>query len=366
MIRIVFVCLVIIHGLIHLMGFVKAFRLAEVNQFALSISRPAGLLWLLAGLLFIVTVVVFLFKKDWWWMTAVPALMLSQLLIIWYWQAAKFGTIANIIILLVTVIDYGNWNFTTTVRNELRSFKTSVIPGKEIVTAEMIAGLPPVVQTWLQRANITGKEIFQSVYLKQSAVMRTAPDGKWMPVQAEQWFRTQNPGFIWVADVEAGAGIYLAGRDKFENGKGHILIKLLSLFPVADKKGSEIDQGTMLRYMAEIIWFPSAACMDYLKWEQMDSVSAKVTMTYGGISTSGLIRFDVHGDMVSFEAKRYYDRKEGATLEDWFIQVDPDGYREFQGVRIPARSSVTWKFKEGDFTWFRLEITGIKYNEPTD
>jgi hypothetical protein len=98
----------------------------------------------------------------------------------------------------------------------------------------------------------------------------------------------------------------------------------------------------------------------------MDSVSAKVTMTYGGISASGLIKFDVDGDMVSFEAKRYYDRKEGATLEDWFIQVDPDGYREFQGVRIPARSSVTWKFKEGDFTWFRLEITGIKYNEPTD
>ncbi|MDP4227768.1 MAG: hypothetical protein Q8910_15505 [Bacteroidota bacterium] len=66
--------------------------------------------------------------------------------------------------------------------------------------------------------------------------------------------------------------------------------------------------------------------------------------------------------MVSFEAKRYYDRKGGATLEDWFIQIEKNAYREFEGVRIPARSTVTWKLKEGDFTWFKVDIRDIKYN----
>ncbi|MBK6904064.1 MAG: hypothetical protein IPH04_15020 [Saprospirales bacterium] len=84
-------------------------------------------------------------------------------------------------------------------------------------------------------------------------------------------------------------------------------------------------------------------------------------MTLGGISASGIFRFDANGDPLSFEAKRYYDRKEGATLEDWFVQVDPEGYREFEGIRIPAKSTVSWKLKEGDFSWFRVEVTEVEY-----
>jgi hypothetical protein len=119
----------------------------------------------------------------------------------------------------------------------------------------------------------------------------------------------------------------------------------------------------MLRYLAEIVWFPSAALNDYLQWEQVDSTTVKATITHGGITASGLFKFDANGDVVSFEAKRYYSRKSGATLEDWFIQIEPDGYKEFEGVRIPARSAVTWKLKEGDFTWYKLEITDIHYNQ---
>jgi hypothetical protein len=69
-----------------------------------------------------------------------------------------------------------------------------------------------------------------------------------------------------------------------------------------------------------------------------------------------------HGDVLSFEARRYYYREGGATLEDWFIQTEPNGYKEFEGVRIPAKSTVTWKLEQGDFTWLRLEIMDLQYN----
>lgn len=254
----------------------------------------------------------------------------------------------------------------TMAKNELETFVTPATSEKKVVTKEMLSGLPPIVQKWFERSNVIGKEIIYSVHLKQIGEMRTTLDGKWMPVEAEQWFKTEKPGFIWIADVKAAPGIHLAGRDKYENGKGHMLIKLLSLITVADAKGKETDQGTMLRYLAEIVWFPSAALNDYIQWEQIDSTTAKATMTYGGITASGLFKFDANGDVVSFEAKRYYNRKGGATLEDWFIQIEPNSYKEFEGVRIPARSAVTWKLKEGDFTWFKLEITGMQYNKMTD
>jgi len=363
MIKVIFASVLIIHGLIHLMGFVKAFQLAKINQLTQTIHKPIGLLWLISALLFITAAVIFLLKNDWWWMIAVPALVLSQLLIFMYWQNTKYGTIANVIILVGIIIGYGAWGFNTMAKNELETFAIPAASEKKVVTKEMLSGLPPIIQKWFERSNVIGKEIIYSVHLKQIGEMRTTPAGKWMPVEAEQWFKTEKPGFIWIADVMAAPGIHLAGRDKYENGKGQMLIKLLSLIPVADTKGKETDQGAMLRYLAEMIWFPSAALNDYINWEQIDSTTAKATITYGGITASGLFKFDVNGDMVSFEAKRYYDRKDGATLEDWFIQIEPNSYKEFEDVRIPARPAVTWKLKEGDFTWYKLEIMDIHYNQ---
>ena len=366
MIKVIFASVIIIHGLIHLMGFVKAFRLAEINQLTQTIHKPIGFLWLISSLLFITAAAIFLLKKDWWWMIAAPVLVLSQVLIIMYWQDAKYGTIVNMIILIGIVIGYGTWSFNTMLKNELETFVTPAASRKEVVTKEMLDGLPPIVQKWLERSNVIGKEISYRVHLKQIGEIRTTPDGKWMPINAEQWFKTEKPAFIWIADVKAAPGIHLAGRDKYENGKGHMLIKLLSLITVADAEGKETDQGTMLRYLAEIVWFPSAALNDYIQWKQVDSTTAKATMNYGGITASGLFKFNADGDVVSFEARRYYDRKGGATLEDWFIQIEPNSCKEIEGIKIPTRSAVTWKLKEGDFTWYKLEITDIHYNRIKD
>lgn len=40
---------VMIHGLIHLLGFVKAFNLAPVGQLTQNISKTGGTLWLVRG-----------------------------------------------------------------------------------------------------------------------------------------------------------------------------------------------------------------------------------------------------------------------------------------------------------------------------
>ena len=249
------------------------------------------------------------------------------------------------------------------VNNELNSFLPKDHTEKRIVSTEMIESLPPVVQKWLKRSNILGKEIIQTVYLKQRGEMKTKSDGNWMMVEAEQYITVKPPGFVWIADVKAAPFLHLSGRDKYQNGRGHMLIKLLSLFPVVNAKGKEIDQGALLRYLSEIVWYPSSALSDYITWAEIAPTTAKATMSYGGITASGIFKFNENGDFMSFEAERYYYRKEGATLESWFITVeDTNEYKEFEGVRVPTKLSVTWKFETGDFTWFRLEVIKIEYN----
>ena len=345
----------------------KEWNLAQVKQLtgatlvALSgsLAKIVGILWLIAGLLFILSSATYLLRKEWWWMIAIAAILISQILIFIYWKDAKFGTVANVIVLLAVILSYGAWSFDKMVSDELNSFLPEKME-KRVITEEMIDNLPQAVQRWLKRSNIIGKEEIHTVHLRQKGEMRIKPESNWMKADAEQYITTNPPGFIWIADVKSSF-MYFYGRDKYENGRGNMFIKLFSLIPVVDAKGEEIDQGALLRYLGEIVWHPSSPLSDYISWEEINSTAAKATMSYGGVTASGTFKFDEYGDFVSFEADRYYYRKEGSTLERWVITAEKN-YGEFEGIRIPVNLSVTWKL-ERDFTWYRLEITEVEYNK---
>lgn len=359
--KILLLIIVLLHGAIHVMGFLKGFGIAEINELKMNISKPAGFFWLVATLLFVAAFMLILIDQECWWMVAIPAVILSQVLIIIAWQDAKFGTILNVIILIATIIAYGTWNFNSMVRSEVKAFLPVENPEVKLVTEEMLFDLPVPVQKWLNRSGILGKKVITNVYLKQKGEMRTKPDGGWMPFTAEQYFTLHKPGFLWLADVEAAPFISIAGRDKYEGGKGHMLIKLLSLIPVVDAKGETIDQGSMLRYLGESSWFPSFALSEYVKWEEIDSSKARAIISYGSISESAIFHFTNEGDLHSFEAERYYQQEDKSTLEKWIVAVDGNSFKEFEGIRIPFKFNVTWKLKTGDYNWLKLEITEIRY-----
>ena len=86
-----------------------------------------------------------------------------------------------------------------------------------------------------------------------------------MPFTATQYFIVNEPQFIWQANVQMMPLITMAGRDKFVNGNGEMVIKLLSLVNVANAGGGDkINSATMIRYLAETTWFPSTALNDYI------------------------------------------------------------------------------------------------------
>jgi hypothetical protein len=108
--NLLFILLVFLHGLIHIMGFVKAFKFAEMSQLTLNISKPLGVLWLISFVLFLSIAFLIFFNINWWWMPAIVAIVTSQILIIFSWHDAKYGTIANIIILIVVIFGIAGWS----------------------------------------------------------------------------------------------------------------------------------------------------------------------------------------------------------------------------------------------------------------
>ncbi|MFB3162402.1 DUF6544 family protein [Neobacillus sp. 179-J 1A1 HS] len=225
-----------------------------------------------------------------------------------------------------------------------------------------IKDLPYPVKNWLTNSNVIGKERIKTVRLKQEGKMRIKQNGPWMPSKAEQYFTVEEPGFVWIADVKMAPLVDLSGMDTFNAGKGKMKIKLLSLFPVVDSEGPEMDSSTMMRYLAEIMWFPTAALSPYLKWEKIDRNSAKATMELEGLSVSGVFHFNEKGDILQFVGKRYKEVNGKYILSDWG-GINKE-FKEFDGIRIPSKSAVTWFEEDGEFNWFELEITELQYNKP--
>lgn len=361
--RIFFFLLLILHGLIHLLGFVKAFNLAQVQELTMSVSKPAGMIWFLVTLMLVAGAVLYLIDINIWWMIGSVGIILSQVLIIFAWSDAKYGSIANIIILIILLPAAGNYFFNSMVVKERKELLiNSVTPSAKIILPEDIVHLPPIVQKWMTNSGVVGKPHVTFGRLKQKGEMKTSPEGRWMDFTAEQYFDLINPSFIWTADVEMMPLIYLNGRDKLKDGEGEMLIKLLSLVNVVDVgHNNKINSGAMIRYLAEICWFPSAALNDYLSWKEIDSLSAEATMKLNDRSVSGIFRFNDNGEMISFEADRYYGGGEDAKLERWVIETVEN--REIDGYIIPVKSKVIWELEEGDYNWLNLEITDLNVNK---
>lgn len=94
-----------------MMGFAKAFQYAEMKQLSIAISKPVGLLWSLAALLFVSAAILLLLNKDYWVIFSIAGIVISQIVITLSWQDAKFGTISNLIILIASIIGYSSWSY---------------------------------------------------------------------------------------------------------------------------------------------------------------------------------------------------------------------------------------------------------------
>ena len=362
MLKIVFLILISFHGLIHLMGFVKAFRLSEINQLNLHISKPWGIVWLLAFAVFIVSAFLIIVKYEYWWLAAFTGVFISQLLIIIYWQDAKFGTIINVIILIAVITAFGEWNFNKQIDREIKSiFQTVNLNERKIITPQMLSALPNPVKNWLKNSGVVGREDIHSVSLKQKGWMKTSPNQKeWNETIAEQYFAIDKPSFLWHVKMKLFSLIETQGVDHFSDGKGQMQIRLLSLIPIVNSSGTKIDEGALQRYLAEIVWFPSAALSPYIKWEPLDSNSAKATMNYKGTVGSVIFYFNGRGEVLKLFANRYKENTDNAKREKWLITIKE--IKELNGIKIPAKSEITWQLSSGPFTWYKVEIENIKYN----
>jgi hypothetical protein len=270
--------------------------------------------------------------------------------------------IVVIVILLVLItLGLGNTMFKRQVQNEvIKLFRESEDTSDRIFGYDFITTLPEPVQRYFKYSLPDEQKYISYVKLKHTGTFRTKVDQKWMPISGSEYFSTQRPGFVWFASVKPFPLIWITARDTYYKGNGNVLIKLLSLFTIGNSMGKEVNQATLTRFIAEAPWFPTALLPgDYLKWEAIDSNSAKVIVSDSRIDISGIFYFNEKGEITQFTADRYMN----TTKEKWTCYYK--NYKDFDGVKVPTDGEVVWNLKSGNFSYARFKLTDIEFNNPS-
>ena len=84
----IFALVLVVHGLIHLLGFAKAFGLAGLPQLTQPISPVLGVLWLLAAVLFVSAAAALFVWPRGWWAIGACAIAVSMVVIVPSWTDA--------------------------------------------------------------------------------------------------------------------------------------------------------------------------------------------------------------------------------------------------------------------------------------
>jgi hypothetical protein len=154
--------------------------------------------------------------------------------------------------------------------------------------------------------------------------------------------------------------VTVSGRDRYADGQASILMRLLSLIPVANDHGPGLDQGALLRFLNETMWFPAGVLTPSIMWEPRDATSAVATMRYGGVSAAATFIFDDQSRLTNMTAERF-DNANKAILP-WSTPISD--YGQFAGIRVPVQGAGVWHYEQGEFPYIRLRVTDLEYNRP--
>ena len=203
--------------------------------------------------------------------------------------------------------------------------------------------VPEPVVRYLRWALRTTKYI-QEVRISQIGTLRTdVRSERWMPFEAEHIVVPPAIGFVWDARVRVAPLLHVRVRDALIEGRGSGHVSLLSAFTVsADADTPEMNSGSLHRYLAEAVWYPTALLPSpKLHWAEIDATRALATLTDHNVSVSLEFRFADTGEVSGiYTPGRWGKFPEGYRQAPW--EGHFRDYRERDGILVPSEGDVGW------------------------
>jgi len=222
----------------------------------------------------------------------------------------------------------------------------------DIPTEREITLLPEPVQKYCSVAGFLDKFKMKSMYAHMRSVpLKESNHKPPMIVDYTLYLFAHEP--VRLAYIKTSMfGIPFEGYDSTQDGVGFmqgVIGKVITLF---NQTGAEMDKGQLLTYLGESILLSSALLSPYITWESIDANRAKATITYKGISGSGVFTFSNDGFVESFyTAERAQIQSNGKiSYPGWSVVYE--NYKLEKGIYRPKNIKAIWHEQDGDLVYF--------------
>jgi Family of unknown function (DUF6544) len=229
-----------------------------------------------------------------------------------------------------------------------------------VVTEELIDRLPVPVQRCMRVAGVLGTAVPSEVIVHQVGRIRTSEKSKWLRFKSREIYEVEQPGFEWKAALKIGP--MTAGRaiDTYRGESGRMHVKLLGMIDVVDAAGPEIDQGSLMRWLNETMWFPAVWATDLISWEPSNDTTAIGSVSSGDLTVRAEFCFDADGRFIDFHADRYRDTGDGGSeLTPWSTPIRE--HARLGGLDLPAYGVGVWHLPDGAFEYIQIRATSVEY-----
>ena len=358
MLKYFFAFIMLIHGLIHFMGFAKAYSYGNITQLTKDISKPNGLLWFLVAILFVVATVLFLLKKESWPYIAIVAAVISQILIIAVWKDAKFGSIVNVIVVLAAISAWSSQQFESTFIKDVKShlLKTNNIK-TDLLTEADIQPLPFPVQKYMRYCGVVNKPKVKNVKIIFDGEMRDK--GKdFFKFNSVQYNFFDEPTRLFFMKAKM-YGTTVPGYHCYQNATATMQIKLLGLFNVVNLKGTEMNKAETVTLFNDMCLMAPASLIDKrIEWTSSDSLSAKAIFTNGINKISATLYFNEQGQLINFIS----DDRYAIDMKQYRFSTPVKEYTQMNGRNMWKYGETIWHYPDGEFVYGKFTLKSIEYN----
>jgi hypothetical protein len=221
--------------------------------------------------------------------------------------------------------------------------------------------VPPPVERYLRWA-LPGNTRLEEVHIRQAGTLRTDARGeRWMPFEADHVVVPPATGFVWNARVRVAPLLHVRVRDSLIEGRGSGQVSLLSAFTIAADGGTpEMHAGSLHRYLAEAVWYPSALLpSSRLRWSAIDAARAMATLTDHGVSVSLEFRFADTGEVTGIYTPARWGQF-GGRYEQQPWEGHFRDYRQHEGIFVPTEGDVGWYVDQEWHAVWRGRITALQ------
>lgn len=355
----------VIHSLIHLMGVAKAFGWARLPQLTLPFSRPAGLLWALAAVLCGAAAIMLFAAPRIWWMVGAAALVVSQGAIATAWADARFGTVANVILLAGVAFGYlhdGPRGFDATYARDA----TAVLAGNgpdTLLTEADLAALPPLVQRYVRQSGAVGQPRVRNFRVHFRGQIRSGPRARWMAFTGEQVNGIAPPSRLFLMDGSL-LGVPFQAFHRFVGAAATMQVKVAALVPMVDARGPAMNEAETVTLLNDLCVFaPGGLPHAGLHWEPLDSLRVRATFRNAGQTVHAVLQFSEGGELVNFFSDdRGAISADGRTVTKMRWSTPVKAYATFGGHRLTTGGEGVWDAPDGEYSYIRLEVISVEYN----